>query len=344
VRRLLLIVVGVVGAAGATGCGSCGTDGVNKLPDAPILDDSGDIDGPPIDAAITGGVLVVTVSPPGPANNDPATWGGVVAYEIASDDGAATQITGIDKALLADPVAVIYRATSQEIFVAERHGNNAADGVAGSIARFAYSPTSRAFTPSGRITGANITSGVHDMVLHPTTGELFACNVSTGISRFTFTGNTAVPNGMLSDGACRGLAISPNGSTLYMSTAGNVIRRYDLTTNAELPATTATGAPNLHFMAQRQGQLYVAALDAARVYRFQINANNTLSELAPIETITNPSAVAFSESSQEMFVAGHRSTPVVGRYRFDLANDTWIPTSELALGASTGGLVVLPIR
>jgi WD40 repeat protein len=316
---------------------------VNKLPDAPVVD-SAHIDTPPSDAPITGGVLVVTVSPPGPANNDPATWGGIVAYEIASDNGTATQITGIDRALLADPVTVIYRASSQEIFVGERHGNNSADGVAGSIARFAYSPTSRAFTPSGRITAANITSGVHDMVLHPTTGELFACNVSTGISRFTFSGNTATPNGMLGDGACRGVSISPNGSTLFMSTAGNVIRRFDLSNGTELSPTTATGAPGLHFMAQRQGQLYVAAIDAAKIYRFQINANNTLSELAPIETITNPSAVTFSESSQEMFVAGHRTTPVVGRYRFDLANDTWIPTEELALGASTGGLVMLPIR
>lgn len=298
----------------------------------------------PVDAAITGGVLVVTVSPPGPANNNPATWGGLAAYEIPSDNATATTITGIDRALLADPVAVIYRAASEEILVGERHGNNAADGTAGSIARFAYSTTSRAFTPSGRITGANITSGIHDMVLHPTTGELFACNVSTGISRFTFAGNTATPNGTLADGPCRGLAISSNGSTLYMSTAGNVIRRFELATGTELSVTMASGAPGLHFMAQRQGQLYVAAIDAAKIYRFQINADNTLAELTSIDTIQNPSAVAFSESSEEMFVAGHRTTPVVGRYRFDLANDTWLPTTELALGASTGGLVMLPIR
>ncbi len=324
--------------------GGCGDDGGNRpLSDAPPFDGI-DIDGPPLDALVSGGVLVVTVSPPGPTNNNPATWGGLVAFTIGSDNGAAMPITGIDRTLVADPVAVIYRASSQEIFIGERHGNNSADGVAGSIARFAYSPTSRAFTPSGRITGANITSGVHDMVIHPATGELFACNVSTGISRFSFAGNTATPNGMLGDGPCRGVSISPNGSTLFMSTAGNVIRRFELATGTELPATTASGAPGLHFMAQRQGQLYVAAIDAAKVYRFQINANNTLSELAPIDTIANPSALTFSESSQEMFVGGHRSTPVVGRYRFDLANDTWIPTTELPIAASTGGVVMLPIR
>ena len=329
--------------ASLAGCDACGNDSVRHLPDAPLVDGS-DTDAPSTDAPVTGGVLVVTVSPPGPTNNDPASWGGVAAYEIADDDGTATPIAGIDKALLADPVSVIFRASSQEILIGERHGNNSADGTAGSIARFAYSPTSRAFTPSGRITGANITSGVHDMVLHPATGELFACNVSTGISRFTFAGNIATPSGMLGDGPCRGVSISPNGSTLFMSTAGNVIRRFDLATGMELSATTATGAPGLHFMAQRQGQLYVAAIDAAKVYRFQINANDTLSELAPIDTIANPSAVTFSESSQEMFVAGHRATPVVGRYRFDVVNDAWTPTSELPLGASTGGLVMLPIR
>lgn len=327
-----------------SGCDACGTDGVRHLPDAPLVDGDPDIDVPAIDGPITGGVLVVTVSPPGPTNNDPATWGGVVAFEIGSDNAAATQITGIDKALLADPVAVIYRAASQEILIGERHGNNAADGTAGSIARFAYSPTSRAFTPSGRITGANITSGIHDMVLHPTTGELFACNVSTGISRFAFAGNTATANGTLGDGPCRGLAISPDGTTLFMSTASNIVRRFTIATSTELPVTTATGAPGLHFMAQRQGQLYIAAIDAAKVYRFQINADNTLAELAPIDTIANPSAVTFSESSQEMFVAGHRSTPVVGRYRYDLANDTWIATTELSISASTGGVVMLPIR
>jgi hypothetical protein len=97
-------------------------------------------------------------------------------------------------------------------------------------------------------------------------------------------------------------------------------------------------------MAQRQGQLYIAAIDLAKVYRFQINANNTLSELAPIDTITNPVAIAFSESSQEMFVSGNGTTAVIGRYRFDLANDTWIPTTQLTTAGSLGGALLLPIR
>jgi hypothetical protein len=224
------------------------------------------------------------------------------------------------------------------VLVSERHGTGAVDGVAGSIARFAYSATAHAFTPSGRITGGNIGSAVFQIALHPQTGELFACTVSTGIARFTFTGNDAAANGVLADGACRGVVVSPDNKVLFMTTAGTTIRRFTLATGAELPAMNVTGAANLHFMAVRAGQLYVGAIAASAVMRFQINADDTLSQLASIPGPPSAVAIAFSESKLEMFVSG---AGVVARYRYNGTTDGWDRSTDISAGPAAG-LVMLP--
>ena len=320
---------------------ACG-GGSDSPPDDASIGSDGEVivDGPAGDGPmISGGVLFVSQAPAEPTNADPATWAGMRAFEIAADGAAATEITGIPGNVLKDPVSTLYRSVSQEVFIGERHGTGAVDGVAGSIARFAYSTTAHAFTPSGRITGANIGSAIFQILLHPQTGELFACNVSTGVSRFTFTGNDAVANGTIADGACRGIAISPDNKVLFMSNAGTTIRRFTLMTGAELPAATVAAPANLHFMAVRAGQLYVGAIDASVVMRFQINADDTLSQLPSIPGPSTAVAIAFSASGFEMFVSGVNT---VARYSYNTATDGWTHTGDITPAGPAAGLVMLP--
>ena len=328
----------VAALLGSSGCQSCGTDGVHHLPDAP----------PPPDTALdasapTGGAMIVALSPPGPQNGDPASWEGALAFEIARDGDPAVAITGIDKAALHDPSDVLFHAATSEVLVANRHGNNSADGVAGSISRFRYDPATRAFTANGEILGTSL-AGVHQLAIDPTTGELFAANLNTGVSRFTFDGaGQAAEQAPISDGPARGVAIAPDGQRLYVSTAANVIRQFALPAGTELAPTTIPSTATLHYFAIRQGELYVAALDDAKVYRFQIAADDSLTAIDAIDAQA-PIGVAFSEDEQEMFVTGHRTSNLVQRYRYVPASDTWEATTEVPLASSLGGVAMLPIR
>ena len=315
------------------GCESCGTDGVHHLPDAP--------DPPDAPGVRPGGAMIVTESPAG--NAPISAWGGLLAYKIETTGGAATPITGIDKSAVRDPVSALYRASTSELFVSNRHGNTSADGVPGSISRFRYDPATQAFTANGTITGATLIAP-HQAAISPTTGELFAANVNNGVARFTFSGDTPVEGTAIAIGRTRGIAVAPDGNRLYVTTAGNVIRQFALPAATELAPLTLPVAANLHFAAVHEGQLYVAGLDVAKIYRYQINADDSLTELPAIDTVPNPAAVAFSEDGQEMFVPGHRTTTQIARLRHDAAGDTWTPLAEISVAGSLGGVAVLPIR
>lgn len=318
------------------GCESCGTEGVHHLPDArDPLDVMPDAFGP------TGGAMLVTLSPP---DLPPiSTWSGALAYRIAKNGDPAMPITGIDKSQLRDPVDVLYRAAASEVLISNRHGNNSGDGVPGSISRFAYEPTTQAFTPTGEILGAALIAP-HQIALHPQTGELFAATRDSGVARFTFAGNTAMPDGTISNGPARGVAIAPDGARLYVTTASNVIRQFALPAGTELAALTLPGTQNLHYMAIRGGQLYVAALDAGMVHRFQILPDDSLAALPGIAAPQNPVAVAFSEDGNEMFVTGHRSSSLIARYEYEAAFDAWTGTTDVMTSGSLGGVAMLPIR
>jgi formylglycine-generating enzyme required for sulfatase activity len=139
--------------------------------------------------------LVVTGTPRGPDNHDPGIWRGVRHYVVAEDGAALVAATGIGAGALHDPYGLAYRASSRELFVGNRHGNVAADGVAGSIQRFVYDSGTHTFTANGEITGNGL-DGVHQLAFSPDTGELFAANVGSGISRFMFDASGAAsPNG-----------------------------------------------------------------------------------------------------------------------------------------------------
>ena len=173
--------------------------------------------------------------------------------------------------MLADPAGLAYRASSGEVFVGNRHGNNSADGTAGSIVRFRYDRINRSFTMTSTITGNGL-SGVHGMTFSPTTGELFAANFVGCVSRFTFDGaGTAMPKGSLGSGSCRGVRVSADGKRLYVTTATTVIKMFDLTTGVEAPSVTVADNPSLHGLAWQGGMLYAAGLTNNKIHRFLID-------------------------------------------------------------------------
>lgn len=67
--------------------------------------------------------LLVTQSPPGPLNQNPATWGGILQYHFDGSGAAPLAGVGVDKALLSDPVGFAFWGASSEVFVGNRHGN-----------------------------------------------------------------------------------------------------------------------------------------------------------------------------------------------------------------------------
>ena len=329
-RSLALAVVVLAGAAG------CGDDGVHRLPDAP----------PPPDAAPDagvhpGGAMLVTESPAG--NAPISTWGGVLAYRIDATGAAATPITGIDKAAVRDPVSVLYRASTQEVLVSNRHGNTSADGVAGSISRFRYDPATQAFTANGTIVGPTLIAP-HQAAIDPISGELFVATKDNGIARFTFNGDTPVEGTPIAIGATRGVAVAPDGQRLYVTTAGSAIRQFALPAGTELAPLTLPVAANLHFIAVHAGRLYLAGLDVAKIYRYRIESDDALTELAAIDTVPNPAALAISEDGMEMFVPGHRTTTQIARLTYQPQTDSWSSTTEISVAGSLGGIAMLPIR
>jgi len=325
------------------GCDGCGNDGSRHILDSPRASadtktgDSGTI----VDASDPNSVLFVAQSPPGPQNGDPATWSGVLQFSISGDFAATVPETGIAKTALEDPSSVAFRSESSELFIGNRHGNNAADGVAGSISRYHYDQGSHALVAATEITGNGL-AGVHQIAFSPTSGEMFAANVATGVSRFTFdAGGTVTANGMISDTATRGVFVTPDGKRLLVTAATTAIRVFDLATSAELPATTVSGQGGLHYFAYRLGDVYVAGLYDNAVYRYHLDANDDL-VFVQLIAAQAPIGVAFSADGAEMFVSGHLTVDLLQRYTYDAGSDTWMPSGTMDLGSSLGGLALVP--
>jgi DNA-binding beta-propeller fold protein YncE len=331
----------IAGALASAGCSGCDDNNSRHIADAPRTDTAGPIDAALFDASDPDSTILIAVSPPGPGNGDPLTWSGVLQFQVSGDGTALVPGAGLDKALLADPAGLAFRSTTSEVFVGNRHGNNAADGTAGSISRFQYSQSTHALVALPELTGNGL-DGVHQVVFSPTTGELFAANVNAGVSRFTFDVQGApVPHGTISDGPARGVMVAPDGKRLYVSTAANVIRQFDLATGAELPAVALATTGTLHFFAFRRGELYVAALGDDMVYRYTIDASDQPTFSQAIAA-SSPIAVAFSADGEEMYVTGHLASDILQRYTHDTGSDTWIPAGTMDLGVSLGGIVIVP--
>jgi len=277
-----------------------------------------------------------TVSPPGPDNHDPGTWGGIIRYRFDDNGAPGSSLVGIDRSLVADPCGLVFRVESHELFVGNRHGNLGG----GSISRFVYDAQTDSFTPNGSITGNGL-FGVHQLALNPVTGELFATNFGGGVSRFLFDqDDNAVPNGMIGGTEwTRGVAVSPDGKWLYVTSATAVIRRFDLDTGQELPAVGVVGAVGLHFI-RLHGEhvLYVADPTASMVYKFDIDAAGNFSGQVDIAA---PSAAgeAVSPDGLEMFATGHLTSHQITRLRWDAGTQSWTPVTPIYPGVPMGDIL-----
>jgi phage baseplate assembly protein gpV len=293
------------------------------------------------DAVGTPFALLVTESPPGPSNGDRANWGGVKQYTAAGSGATLAETTGIPAAMLADPAGLAYRASSGEVFVGNRHGNNSADGTAGSIVRFRYDRQNRSFTMTGTITGNGL-SGVHGLTFSPTTGELFAANYVGCVSRFTFDGTgAAMPKGTLGSGTCRGVRVSADGRRLYVTSAAALIKVFDLMTGVEAPSVNVADSPSLHGLAWQGGTLYAAGLTNNKIHRFLIDLAGNPQQRDTI-TASSPAAIDFSADGMEMFTAGHRDSDILQRFRYDAIGDKWTASADVSAQKSLGDVLVLP--
>lgn len=286
--------------------------------------------------------LLVTQTPPGPANQSVANWKGVLQYTVNGFAAPLVNVPGIASSDVRDPAGITYRLASNEVLIGNRHGNVGADGVSGSISRFVFDPTTATLTPSGSITGNGL-AGVHQLTFSPTTGELFAANINSGVSRFLFDGaGNAIPNGTISSGQARGVAVSPDGGRLYVTGASNTIRQFNLSTGTELTSLVVPGSPNLHYLRVHNNELYAAGLDSSLIYRYTIDGSGGLTPKSTFSAIS-PISVTFSLDGLELFTTGHRDTDILERFTYDQATDNWILASTLNSTFSLGDALVLPV-
>ena len=376
IRIRTLVAVGLVllwgsgcgssssGADAALGSGGGGSDGSDGSDGSPGVDaamdkigseaagiDVAGIDQKGVDGASVGGspfMLLVTETPPGPYITQDL-WSGILAFTVAGDGAPLVAVAGIDKSLLADPACVAFRASSSEVFVGNRHGVNAADGVPGSISRFIYNRVTGTLTPNGTIVG-NSLSAVDQIAFNPLTGEMFVADFNyptsgPSISRFTFdVAGNAIANGTLGNGQTGGVAVAPDGMRLYATSGGqtsSIIRQFDLSNGgAPLADVSIADAPRLFNMAVRNGVLYVAAVDVNKVYRLTIGAADDLT-LKDSIAADGAISVAFSPDGNEMFTAAHLTSEFIDRFSLNATDNTWTSTTKVMTTSSLGGLLVL---
>jgi DNA-binding beta-propeller fold protein YncE len=264
----------------------------------------------------------------------------VLQYALADSGSPLKPIDGIDADELADPWGLAWRAASSELFVSNGHGQDAADGVAGSISRFVYDSAARTFTPNGDISGDGL-SAPHQIAFDAVTGELFVANIDGGVLRFTFDkAGVATANGSIGDGTTRGVTVSPGHTKLWMTTGVNqFIRQFDLKTGDELTHVATEYDSGLHGLAVHDGMLYAAGPFRDAIYRFSISADDELTLVDAIPA-TFPVDVTFSPDGLYMYSSSH-SEQVVERFSYDKAADTWSFVDAFDTGKSLGSILVL---
>lgn len=287
--------------------------------------------------------ILVTETPAGsPPLSD---WGGILKFDVADDFAPAVQGVAIPKGQVHDPLGLAFRNTSAEVFVGNRHGNNAADGTAGSISRFSYSAKTETFTFNGEITGAGM-GAISQIAFNPKEDELFAancCNGGVGISRFSFDAQgNATANGSIDTGAeprILGVMVAPSGKRLYATSVfSGVVRQFELPSGNELAGFTIPGATRLHLMSLFDADLYIGDING-NVYHLSIN--KATDDLTLVDTIPAdaPISVALSPSGLEMFATAHQfgSASIIDRFK---AGSSWSPTTKVPTPMSLGGTLV----
>jgi 6-phosphogluconolactonase (cycloisomerase 2 family) len=266
--------------------------------------------------------LVVTNTPPG-SNTNPASWQPVDRFGFATSGAAPTALAQIPVTQVFDPASAVFR-TATDLFIGNRHGNNAG---LGSISRFTLSSNGLTATANGNFTTPGMI-GVHELAISPTTGELFAATVNDGVFRFAFdVGGQPVFNGHFANGyQTRGILVHPNGRYIYCSTHSNIISVFHIEDNnsiTTLAPVTVPGASNMHFfcLGPTGDELYVSDIDANKVFRFSMLPGGGLVAKPPV-TSTGAIDCAFSADGHEMFVGNHYVGGIT-RYTHNDAIDTW---------------------
>lgn len=322
-------------------------------PPEPTVDAGPDVDesfeaGIPQDAAPSTKFFVLVTQTP--AGSPPvAEWGGIYRYDVADTNVPAVMGSAIDKADVHDPLGLAFRKKSAELFVGNRHGNNAGDGVPGSISRFDYFAATETFVakPQSEITG-NGMGAISQIAFSPKEDELFAancCNGGNGISRFLIDDQGVVtPNGSIPNTtSINGLAVSPDGKRLYAVHGGglpaNHIRQFELPGGTELATVPIPGASGLHHMTIYGNELFIGDVYAPGVFHYNIDANDDL-KLVELISASAPISAALSPDGRELFATGHKfgTTSIIDRFLY--SGMSWMKTMDIMTPASNGGTVV----
>jgi len=188
----------------------------------------------PVDAQFQ---ILVAETPVG--SNPPSAWQGIQRYSIASTGGAATQIAGIPASELSDPYGISTNAAG-EVFVGNRHGNSSSS----TVSRFVLNTVTGNYESNGTISGNNL-FGSHGLNFS-NTGELFVTNLNGPMSRFTFPGGVATPNGQMGSGTYRDVLFSGDGQWAYASDGQFSLQKFNLATGQFVSNQNVSGAAGLH--------------------------------------------------------------------------------------------------
>lgn len=276
--------------------------------------------------------LLVAETPAGSVG--PGQWMGIRRYDVAGTGGAAVQGVGIPSTSVSDPAGLAI-SSSGELFVGNRHGNSAAS----SISRFNYNSGTDTYDPNGAITG-NSLFGTHGLNFSQVTGELFATNVNGPISRFTFSGSTAIANGTIGSGPSRDVFLSGDGRWAYVTqgVSGSLIK-YDLSNGNFVNSFAISGAGGLHNGSWRGNRLYVAGFSSNTIHAIDFDSNGDVSGSSVVASAQAAISLAFSPDGAEMFVASHTSG-VISRY-LDTGG-SWVLNGTIVTNVNMGDIYVVP--